>query len=147
MKLQHFATWCEETTHWKRPWCWERLKAGGEGGDRGLGGWMASLTQWTEFEQLLEIVQDREAWHAAVQGVEKNQTLLSSWTTTSVCMCVCIKIFPLFLIFFSHIDHYRAWVELLVLSSRSLLVIYFIHSSVNLVQWSLIIELFDATAN
>ena len=29
------ATWCEETTHWKRPWCWERLKAGGEGVDRG----------------------------------------------------------------------------------------------------------------
>ena len=31
----------------KRPWCWERLKAGGEGYDRGLDGWMASLTQWT----------------------------------------------------------------------------------------------------
>ena len=26
-----FATWCEELTHWKRPWCWERLKTGGEG--------------------------------------------------------------------------------------------------------------------
>ena len=33
--------------HWKRPWCWERLKAGGEGDDRGWGGWMVSLTQWT----------------------------------------------------------------------------------------------------
>ena len=31
----------------KRPWCWERLRAGGEGGDRGWDGWMASLTQWT----------------------------------------------------------------------------------------------------
>ena len=40
------ATWCEEPTHWKRPWCWERLKAG-EGDDRGWDGWMASLTQWT----------------------------------------------------------------------------------------------------
>ena len=29
------ATWCEEPTHLKRPWCWERLKAGGEGDDRG----------------------------------------------------------------------------------------------------------------
>ena len=29
------ATWCKELTHWKRPWCWERLKAGGEGDDRG----------------------------------------------------------------------------------------------------------------
>ena len=33
-------------THWKRPWCWERLKAGGEGGDRGWDGWMVSLNQW-----------------------------------------------------------------------------------------------------
>ena len=41
------ATWYEELTHWKRPWCWKRLKAGGEGGDRGWDGWMASLTQWT----------------------------------------------------------------------------------------------------
>ena len=37
----------EELTHWTRPWCWERLKAGGEGDDRGRDGWMASLTQWT----------------------------------------------------------------------------------------------------
>ena len=41
------ATWWEEMTHWKRPWCWERLKVGGEGDDRGWDGWMASLTQWT----------------------------------------------------------------------------------------------------
>ena len=34
-------------THLKRPWCWERLKAEGEGSDRGWGDWMASLTQWT----------------------------------------------------------------------------------------------------
>ena len=41
------TTWCEELTHWKRPWCWERLKAGREGNDREWGGWMASLTWWT----------------------------------------------------------------------------------------------------
>ena len=41
------ATWCKELTHWERPWCWERLKAGGEGDDRGWDGWMASPTQWT----------------------------------------------------------------------------------------------------
>ena len=41
------ATWCEEPTHWERPWCWERLKAGGEGDDRGWDGWLASPTQWT----------------------------------------------------------------------------------------------------
>jgi len=41
------ATWCEELTHWERPWCWERLKAGGQWDDRGSDGWMALLTQWT----------------------------------------------------------------------------------------------------
>ena len=41
------ATWCKELTHLKRPWCWERLKAGGEGDDREWDGWMASLTWWT----------------------------------------------------------------------------------------------------
>ena len=41
------ATWCEDLAHLKRPWCWERLRAGGEGDDRGWDGWMALLTQWT----------------------------------------------------------------------------------------------------
>ena len=41
------ATWYEELTHLKRPWCLERLKVGGEGDNRGWDGWMASLTQWT----------------------------------------------------------------------------------------------------
>ena len=44
LKLQYFG---QELTHWKRPWCWERLKAEGEGDDRGWDGWMASPTQWT----------------------------------------------------------------------------------------------------
>ena len=39
--------WCKELTHWKRPWCQERLKAAGEGDDGGWDGWMASLSQWT----------------------------------------------------------------------------------------------------
>ena len=47
LKLQYFSPWCEEVTHVKRPWCWERLKVGGEGDNRGWDGWMASLTQWT----------------------------------------------------------------------------------------------------
>ena len=45
LKAQYFGhLW--ELTHWKRPWCWERLKARGEGDDRGWDGWMVSLTQW-----------------------------------------------------------------------------------------------------
>ena len=46
-KLQYLAIFGEKLTHWKSPWCWERLKAGGEGDYRGWNGWMASLTQWT----------------------------------------------------------------------------------------------------
>ena len=45
--LNTLATWCEELTHLKRPWCWERLRAGGEGNGRGWDSWMASPTQWT----------------------------------------------------------------------------------------------------
>ena len=47
LKFQYLATWWEKLTHLKRPWCWERLKAEGEGDDRGWDGWMASLSQWT----------------------------------------------------------------------------------------------------
>ena len=50
-KRQYFGHWCEEPSHWKRPWHWERLRTGGEGGSRRRDGWMASLTQWNEFEQ------------------------------------------------------------------------------------------------
>ena len=47
LKLQYFGHLMRKLTHWKRPWCWERVKAGGEGDDRGWDGWMVSLTQWT----------------------------------------------------------------------------------------------------
>ena len=47
LKANTLATWWEEQTHWKRPWCWERLKARGEGYDRRWDGWLASLTWWT----------------------------------------------------------------------------------------------------
>ena len=46
LKLQYFGHLMGKTeSHWKRPWFWERLRAGGEGGDRGWNGWMASPTQ------------------------------------------------------------------------------------------------------
>ena len=41
------ATSCKELTHWKRPSCWEGLRAGGEGDNRGWDGWMASPTRCT----------------------------------------------------------------------------------------------------
>ena len=43
------ATWCKELTHWKRPLCWLRLRAGEERDSRGWDGWMASSTRWTWF--------------------------------------------------------------------------------------------------
>ena len=61
------ATWCKGLTHWKRPWCWERLKAG-EGDDRGWDGWMASLTQWTWFWANSGRQQRTEEAGAAVHG-------------------------------------------------------------------------------
>ena len=72
------ATWCEELTHLKRPWCWERLKAEEEGDDRGWDGWMASLTQWTWVW-----VNSGSWWwtgRPAVHGVAKSRTWLSNWT-------------------------------------------------------------------
>ena len=71
------ATWCKGPAHWKRPWCWERLRVEGEEGDRGWDGWMASLAQWTRVW-----ANSREAWHAAVHGVTESQTWLSDSTTT-----------------------------------------------------------------
>ena len=44
LRLQYFGHQMWRTDSWKRPWCWERLKAG-EGDDRGWDGWMASLTR------------------------------------------------------------------------------------------------------
>ena len=53
------ATWCEQPTHWKRPWCWEKLRAGEEGDNRWWDGWMASQTQLTWIWATLE---DSEGW-------------------------------------------------------------------------------------
>ena len=82
------ATWCEELTHWKRPWCQERLRARAEGvAEDKMVGWLHQLNGH-EFEQLWETVKDRKAWHAAVHRVTKSLTRLSDWTTRK-CELLC----------------------------------------------------------
>ena len=81
LKLQYFGYLMWRTGSLKRPWCWERLKSGGEGDDRGWDGWMASSTLWTwSLIKLLELVMNREAHHAGVLGVAKCRTGLSDQT-------------------------------------------------------------------
>ena len=72
------STWCEELTHLKRPWCWERLRAGGEGDNRGWDGWMASLTQWTWVW-----VSSRSWWWTGKPGVLQSTRVAKSWTRLS----------------------------------------------------------------
>ena len=64
------ATWCEELTHLKRSWCCKRLKAGGEGDDRGRDDWMASPTQWTWVW-----VNSRSWWRTGRPGVLQSMGL------------------------------------------------------------------------
>ena len=81
LKLQCFAIWCKDPTHWKRRWCWEILKAGGEGDDRGWDGCMASLTRWTwVWVNSRSWWWTREAWCTVIHGVTKSRTRLSEWT-------------------------------------------------------------------
>ena len=64
------ATWFEELTHLKRPWCWERLKTGGEGDDRGWDVWMARPTQW-----IWVWVNSRSWWWTGKPGVLQSMGL------------------------------------------------------------------------
>ena len=72
------ATWCQELTHWKRPWCWERLKVG-KGDNRGWDGWMPSVTWWTWVW-----ASSQSWWWTGKPGVLQSigfqsQTQLSNW--------------------------------------------------------------------
>ena len=79
VKLQYFSPRRKELTHWKRPWCWERLKAGGELDNRGWDGWMAWLNGH-KFEQALGVGDRQGSLASCSPWVTKNQTRLSDWT-------------------------------------------------------------------
>ena len=73
------ATWCGELTHLKRPWCWEGLRAGAKGDDRGWDGWMSSPTQW-----ICVWVDSRSWWWTGRPGVLKfmgSQRVGHDWAT------------------------------------------------------------------
>ena len=81
LELQYFGHLIWRADSFEKTLMLERLKAGGEGDDRGWDAWMASLTQWDmNLSKLQEMVKDRESWCAAVHGVAKNLTGLSKWT-------------------------------------------------------------------
>ena len=78
------ANWCEELINWKKPLCWERLKAGGEGDNRGWDGWMASPTQCTWV-----CVSSGSWWRTGEPGVlqsvgSQSWTWLNNWTDWQV---------------------------------------------------------------
>ena len=78
LKLQYFGhlMWKAD---WKRPWCWERLMTGGEGDNRGWGGWMASQTQWTWVW-----VDSRSWWWTEKPGILRfmgSQRVRHNWAT------------------------------------------------------------------
>ena len=73
------ATRCRDLTHWKRPWCWERLRAGGKGDETGWDGWMASPTQLTWVW-----VNSRSWWWTGRPGVLQSvglQRVRHDWAT------------------------------------------------------------------
>ena len=90
LSSSNLVSWYEQSTHWKTPWSWERLRAEGEEGIRGWDNWMASLTQWT-----WTWANSRRWWETGRPGMlqpmgsQKSQIWLGDWTTNSWFITLC----------------------------------------------------------
>ena len=118
-------TWCEELTHRKRPWCWERLKAGGEGDDRGWDGYMAASTWWTCIW-----VGSRSWWWTGKPGVQQSMGLQRvehdrrDWTELNWGRIALLQIFLLELLLLHPIGfelcfHCHLFLEIFLISSAA----------------------------
>ena len=79
LKLQYSGHLMRRANSLERPWCWERLKAGREGDDRGQDGWMAWLTQWMRVW-----ASSRRWWRTGKPGVLQSvgsQRVRHNWAT------------------------------------------------------------------
>ena len=104
LKLQSFGHLMQRADSFKKPWCWERLKVGGEGDDRGWDGRMASLTRWTWVW-----VSSGSWWWTGRPGMLRfmgSQTVRHDWATelnwALKCVQMCITVMPAF---FPHTNH------------------------------------------
>ena len=95
------ATSCEELTHWKRPWCWEGLGAGGEGDDRRWDGWMASLTSWAwiwvNSGCWSRTGRPVVLWLMGLQRVRHDWVTELNWTDDPICVWYEVKVWLHFL--------------------------------------------------
>ena len=120
LKLHYLATWCGESPHWKRSWCWERLRAKWEEGSTGWMRWLDIITDSVDvnLSKLQEIVEDTGAWSAAIPGVTKGQD------TTTYSKVIQIEI--LCLTFLSIMVYYKILTTVPRAYPRTLSFIYFI---------------------
>ena len=124
LKLQYFGNLMRRADSFKKPGCWEGLRAGGEGDNRGWDGWMASLTWWTwvwvssrswwwtgrpGVLQSMGLQRVRQDWVTELNWTQLKVTSANTWLTlfsvlyrinsswlliTTACCCLVVKLCP-----------------------------------------------------